>query len=194
MSLMPRFSVTCSPCLPAHAVRRLRESPRSLPLCVIFSSPPSRPHRLPIRRPWPPAAAVTPFAAIGGGSTCNASCNSQLQLAAFLRSVDDRGLNWTLSPFRINTSKKLCTFCISLICGHLKSPIINTSVNFDFKLPIINTSKKSGGGGSSCNSSCNWGFTGHDHNARPMASAPDGTRRKGAQKSAKAHRQECLCY
>jgi hypothetical protein len=27
-----------------------------------------------------------------------------------------------------------------------------------------------------------------------MASAPDGTRRKGAQKSAKAHRQECLCY
>jgi len=159
-------------------------------LIVILNSPSASPHRLALPRPRLRRPTVTRTAPLSRA----ASCNSQLQLAAFLRSVDDRGLNWTLSPFRINTSKKLCTFCISLICGHLKSPIINTSVNFDFKLPIINTSKKSGGGGSSCNSSCNWGFTGHDHNARPMASAPDGTRRKGAQKSAKAHRQECLCY
>ena len=55
----------------------------------------------------------------------------------------------SLTPFKINTSKNLCTFCISLISGHLKSPIINTSVNFHFKLPRINTSRKSGGGGSS---------------------------------------------
>jgi hypothetical protein len=75
------------------------------------------------------------------------SCNSQLQLAAFLRSADYRGLNWHLSPFRINTSKNLCAFCISLISGHLKSVIINTSVNFDLKPPRINTSKKQGGGG-----------------------------------------------
>jgi hypothetical protein len=80
------------------------------------------------------------------------SCNTQLQLAAFPRSVDYRGLKWHLSPFRINTSKNLCTFCISLISGHLKSPIINTSKIFDFKPPIISTSKKTGGGGSSCNS------------------------------------------
>ena len=75
----------------------------------------------------------------------------QLQLAAFLRSVDYRGLRWHLSLFRINTSKNFCAFRISLISGHLKSPIINTSVNFDFKLSRINTSKKTGGGGSSCN-------------------------------------------
>jgi hypothetical protein len=56
-----------------------------------------------------------------------------------------------LNPFRINTSKNSCTFCISLISGHLKSSTINTSVNFDSKLPIINTSEKTGGGGSSCN-------------------------------------------
>jgi hypothetical protein len=62
----------------------------------------------------------------------------------------------SLTPFKINTSKNSCTTCISLIHGHLNSPIINTSINFDFKLPIISTSKKTGGGGSSCNSSCNW--------------------------------------
>jgi hypothetical protein len=86
------------------------------------------------------------------------SCNSQSQLAAFPRSVDYGGLKWHLSPFKINTSKNVCTFRISLISGHLKSLVINTSVNFDFKPPIINTSKKQGGGGSSCNSSCNWDF------------------------------------
>ena len=61
-----------------------------------------------------------------------------------------------LSIFKINTSKNSCTFCISLISGHLKSSIINTSMIFDFKPSIINTSKKHGGWGSSCNSSCNW--------------------------------------
>ena len=76
-----------------------------------------------------------------------ASCNSQLQLAPFPRSVDYRGLRSHLSPFRINTSKNFRTFCISLISGHLKSPIINTSTIFDFKLPRINTSRKTGGGG-----------------------------------------------
>jgi len=81
-----------------------------------------------------------------------------LQLATFLRSVDYRGLKWHLSPFRINTSKILCTFCISLIYGHFKSPIINTSTKNDFMSPGINTSRKTGGGGSSCNSSCNWEF------------------------------------
>jgi hypothetical protein len=63
-----------------------------------------------------------------------------------------------VTTFKINTSKNSCTFCISLIRGHLKSSIISTSVNFDFKPPIINTSEKTGGGGSSCNSSCNWEF------------------------------------
>jgi len=52
-----------------------------------------------------------------------------------------------LTPFKINTSKNSCAFRISLISGQLKSSIINTSVNFVFKLPIINTSKKTGGGG-----------------------------------------------
>ena len=52
-----------------------------------------------------------------------------------------------LSPFRINTSKNFQRFCISLICSHLKSSPINTSVIFDFKLPRINTSEKSGGRG-----------------------------------------------
>ena len=47
-----------------------------------------------------------------------------------------------LSPFKINTSENFRNFCISLICGRLKSPIINTSVNFDFKPSRINTSKK----------------------------------------------------
>ena len=85
-----------------------------------------------------------------------ASCNTQLQLVPFLRSVDYRGLMSNLTPFKINTSRNFCTFCISLISGHLKSPIINTSANFDFKPPRINTSKKHGGGGPTCNSSCNW--------------------------------------
>jgi len=71
----------------------------------------------------------------------------QLQLAAFLRSVDYRGLRWHLSLFRINTSKNFCAFRISLISGRLKSPIINTSVNFDFKFSRINTSTKTGGWG-----------------------------------------------
>ena len=75
------------------------------------------------------------------------SCNSQLQLAAFLRSADYRGLNWHLSPFRINTSKNLCAFCISLISGRLKSPIMNTSMKNDSNSSIINTSKKPGVGG-----------------------------------------------
>jgi hypothetical protein len=52
-----------------------------------------------------------------------------------------------LTSFRINTSKNLCTFCISLISGHLKSLTISTSVNFDAKPPRINTSTKHGGGG-----------------------------------------------
>ncbi len=48
----------------------------------------------------------------------------QLQLAAFLRSVDYRGLRWHLSLFRINTSKNFCAFRISLISGHLKRDYI----------------------------------------------------------------------
>jgi hypothetical protein len=79
------------------------------------------------------------------------SCNCELQLHTFPRSVDSRRLKWDLTSFRINTSKNLCTFCISLIGGQLKSPIINTSTNFDFKFSRINTSTKHGGGGSSCN-------------------------------------------
>ena len=58
------------------------------------------------------------------------SCNRlqrQLQLAAFLRSVDYAGLKSDLNPFRINTSRNVCTFRIPLISCHLKSPIINTS-------------------------------------------------------------------
>ena len=53
----------------------------------------------------------------------------------------------SLSLFRINTSKNFRHFCISLINGRLKSSIINTSVNFDFKLSRINTSTKTGGRG-----------------------------------------------
>ena len=75
-----------------------------------------------------------------------------------------------LTPFKINTSRNLCTFCISLIRSHLKPPIINTSVNFDFKLPRINTCKKTGGGGSSCNSSCNWRCRARQGNAVVLCS------------------------
>jgi len=53
-----------------------------------------------------------------------------------------------LSLFRINTSKNFRAFCILLISGRLKSFIINTSANLDLKLSRINTSKKTGGGGS----------------------------------------------
>jgi hypothetical protein len=80
-----------------------------------------------------------------------ASCNCQLQLHEIPGSVDYRRLTWHLSPFRINTSKNLCTFCISLIRGHLKSPIINTSIKTRSKSPRINTSEKRVGEGSSCN-------------------------------------------
>jgi len=52
-----------------------------------------------------------------------------------------------LTPFKINTSKNFRNFCISLISSDLKSPIINTSVNFDFKPSRINTSTKTGGRG-----------------------------------------------
>ena len=56
---------------------RLRESWRSLRLGVIFflAAPPT------------------------------SSCNTQLRLAAFLGSVDYRGLKLILSPFRMNTYK-----------------------------------------------------------------------------------------
>ena len=53
----------------------------------------------------------------------------------------------SLTPFRINTSKNFRVFCISLICGQLKSSTINTSVIFDSKPPTINTSTKTGGWG-----------------------------------------------
>jgi len=119
----------------------LRESRR---LCVVLflAAPPVVHHR--------PPAVPDPLAVPGPTAECAPSpipsCNSQLQLATFPRSVDYRGLIWHLSPCRINTSKNLCRFYISLISGHLKSPIINTSVNFDFKPSRINTSKKHGGG------------------------------------------------
>jgi hypothetical protein len=61
-----------------------------------------------------------PFAPI----TDTSSCNTQLQLATFPRSADYTGLKSNLSPFRINTSKNLCTFRISLISGHLKRDYI----------------------------------------------------------------------
>ena len=105
--------------------------------------------------PTPPARTQKP--ARSRISSCSLlqvadpSCNSQLQVATIPRSVDYRGLKSDLSPFRINTSKNSCTFRISLISRELKSFRINTSVNFDFKSSRINTSKKTGGGGSSCN-------------------------------------------
>ena len=80
-----------------------------------------------------------------------ASCNCQLQLHEIPRSVDYGALIWHLSPFRINTSKNSRTFCILLIRGQLNSPIINTSAKKRSKSPGINTSEKTGGGGSSCN-------------------------------------------
>jgi len=95
--------------------------------------PPASRHRLPV--------------GASDAESSTASCNTQLQLAAFPRSVDYAGLKSDLSPFRINTSKNSCTFRISLISGQLKSPIINTSANSGFKLFIINTSKKHGGWG-----------------------------------------------
>jgi hypothetical protein len=112
----------------AHSSANLCESQR---LCVIF---------------FP---AFLPLPAL-------ASCNSQLQLRKFLGSVDSREFKSDLSPFRINTSKNLRTFRIAHIRNDLKSPIINTSMKNEFKFPRSNTSEKSGGGGSSCNSSCNW--------------------------------------
>jgi len=52
------------------------------------------------RRSLPAAAGVIFFLAVPP-----ASCNSQLQLDAFLRSIDYTGLTFNLTPFRINTSK-----------------------------------------------------------------------------------------
>ena len=169
MSVGQQFaSATVLLCLCSSA--NLRESQR---LCVIIDPIPASPLRAeqPAKdarilrlgrflaaspegvRLWRTSRRSFPVATFGPSGDAS-SCNSQLQLAAFLRSVDCRGLMSNLSPFKINTYRNFCTFCISLIRGHLKSSIINTSVNFDFKLPIINTSKKKGGGGSSCNSSC----------------------------------------
>lgn len=51
-----------------------------------------------------------------------------------------------LSPFKISTSKNSCAFCISLINGQLKSPVINTSKKNALKSPRIKTSKKQVGG------------------------------------------------
>ncbi len=140
-----------TPRLPARGASVLRESLCPLPLCVIFSRPSTPPRRSPVRRPPPSRSAP----AIRRDRR-TASCNSQLQLATFPRSVDYAGLKSNLSPFRINTSKNSCIFYISLISGQLKSSIINTSMKNDFKFFIITTSEKTGGWGSSCNSSCNW--------------------------------------
>jgi hypothetical protein len=114
------------------------------PRCAVFlcesprDSAPLRYPFLPLRRGRPQPAPPP----IG-----TASCNKQLQLHAFLRSVDYRGLMSNLSPFKINTSKNSCTFYISPISGHLKSPIISTSRKNDRTSSRINTSKKTGGGG-----------------------------------------------
>ena len=108
-----------TPRLPARGASVLRESLCPLPLCVIFSRPSTPPRRSPVRRPPPSRSAP----AIRRDRR-TASCNSQLQLATFPRSADYTGLKSNLSPFRINTSKNLCTFRISLISGHLKRDYI----------------------------------------------------------------------
>jgi hypothetical protein len=66
--------------LPAERARHLRESLRSLSpacrqagLCVIFNTL-SAPHRPPMRRPLPTAAAGPLSTAPGGASSCDASC------------------------------------------------------------------------------------------------------------------------
>jgi len=51
-----------------------------------------------------------------------------------------------LSPFRINTSKKLRHLCIALIANDFKFTRINTSEKNSSKPPVINTSKKQGRG------------------------------------------------
>jgi hypothetical protein len=92
------------------------------------------------------------------------SCNTQLQLREFLRSVDSRRLKSDLSPFRINTSKNFCAFCIAHIRNGLKLPIINTSKKNDFNSSRINTSEKQGGGGLVA-TGCNWGFAARPHHS-----------------------------
>ena len=113
-----------------------------------------------------PAVDVTPRSAIP-------SCNSQLQLHAFPRSVDYAGLKShlttfrintsgfscklgsvvykglapCLTPFIINTSKNFRKFRISLISRHFNSTGISTSMFFAVIPPRINTSKKIGGWG-----------------------------------------------
>ena len=138
------FRANVGPC--AALCESLRPSRRRLPLVasVIFSSP---------------SNSASP--------STTASCNSQLQLDAFLgsvdyrglmldlspfrintseisqilRSVDYEGLILDLSPFRINTSKNTQNYRIALIQNDFKSPTINTSKTKDLKSPRINTSK-----------------------------------------------------
>jgi len=69
----------------------LGESPRSLPVSVIFFLAPT---------PGAPSPTVSCNFVTSAIPICN-----KLQLAAFPRSVDYRGLKSHLSPFRINTSK-----------------------------------------------------------------------------------------
>jgi hypothetical protein len=111
-----------------------------------FSGVQTRSGRPPLAESRAPHSVPSPISGRNSLQLADPSCNSQLQLATFPRSVDYRGLNWNLSPFRINTSKKLCIFHISFISGHLKSSIINTSMKNASKSSIINTSKKHGGG------------------------------------------------
>ena len=104
----------------------LRESPRSLHLCVIF-----RPLSFSPRRPSTSCSCPgkPPICTDRRQCYLQLKLPLQLQLHEFPRSVDYGGLMWHLSPFKINTSKNYCTFCIAFITNHFNSPRINTSKN-----------------------------------------------------------------
>jgi len=129
-SLPPRRALLCALCalcakhLSSSVV--LRESPRSLRLCVIFAPLPYSPCRpsTPCSCPGKP-----PIRTDRRCVQLQQKLPLQLQLHEFPRSVDYGGLMWDLTPFKINTSKNYCTFCIAFITNHFNSPRINTSKN-----------------------------------------------------------------
>jgi hypothetical protein len=96
----------------------------------------------------------------------------QLQLHAFLRSVDYGGLMWHLTPLRINTSKSFRTFRIALTTRDLKPPIINTSMKNALNSSRINTSKRQPGGGSGKTSPRSSPAVRSGGPVRPLVSAP----------------------
>jgi len=147
----------------------LRESPRSLHLCVIF-----RPLSFSPRRPSTSCSCPgkPPICTDRRQCYLQLKLPLQLQLHEFPRSVDYGGLMWHLTPLRINTSKSFRTFRIALTTRDLKPPIINTSMKNALNSSRINTSKRQPGGGSGKTSPRSSPAVRSGGPVRPLVSAP----------------------